>query len=198
MAAGKKLKPGFIECLDGMHGQSLAQFKNALNLSAASAEKVATQWYDEISKYDHAKPGPSPKARNFTQMVWMGSTSVGVALSTDGKFCVANYFPKGNGHQLDFPKNVLPVKKGAAPWEPHQPKAMKESPCSEENWERYEAVHAVLTENSRQRSMLLSKNIRPEDMIPSWPRPEEFFSDAQKEEPADEDAEEQAEEPEEA
>lgn len=182
MTAGKKLRPNFIECLSGLHGQCcMGPIKPPLLLNAASAERVLTQWYDEVSKYDFKKPGPQPKARDFTQIVWAGTTSVGMALSSDGRFCVANYFPKGNGHPMDFPKCVQPAHKGPAPWEPQ----VKESfavrgACSEENWRKHEetaaglaaaqALRPATTGGSSLRSAA-SLTLRPYDLTPSWPRP---------------------------
>uniref|UniRef100_A0A7S4SUV4 SCP domain-containing protein n=1 Tax=Alexandrium monilatum TaxID=311494 RepID=A0A7S4SUV4_9DINO len=195
MAAKKKLRPNFVDNLDGMHGQLLAgPLKPPMQLNAANAERIVTQWYGELAKYDFSKPGPQPKARNFTQMLWGFTTSVGVALSSDGKFCVANFFPKGNGNPLDFPQCVLPVKKGGPPWEPHVPKAFKGNPLSEESWQRYEEAAAGLAEARRQRSLVMSRMIKPSDMVPCWPRPEEFFSRPEAGEEEEEEEEEEEDE----
>jgi len=67
---------------------------------------MVTAWYDEIKDYDFS--GDYQKGTgHFTQVVWKGSTHVGMALSDDGKFCVANYYPGGNVIR-EFHKNVLP------------------------------------------------------------------------------------------
>lgn len=71
-------------------------------------------WYDEVDKpgYKFANPGFKKGTGHFTQVVWVNTQRVGVALSKDGHFICANYFPAGNMNvPREFEKNVLP--KGA-------------------------------------------------------------------------------------
>lgn len=68
-------------------------------------------WARERDQYDYEKCGWQRKAHNFTQMVWKGSTELGVGKSTtkDSKsiVVVAFYKPAGNSNKEgDFSKNV--------------------------------------------------------------------------------------------
>ncbi|CAE7460982.1 mtcA2 [Symbiodinium sp. CCMP2456] len=87
---------------------------------SAAQEKMNDQmtqaWYDEINQpgYDWKKATFSPGTGHFTQVVWKGTKQVGMALSEDGRFCVANYFPAGN-MMGSFKENVLPR---GTPYEP--------------------------------------------------------------------------------
>ncbi|CAK9062460.1 Golgi-associated plant pathogenesis-related protein 1 (GAPR-1) (Golgi-associated PR-1 protein) (Glioma pathogenesis-related protein 2) (GliPR 2) [Durusdinium trenchii] len=78
----------------GRHGQNIFW----CSAPGSSAERMVKAWYDEIVSpgYDFAKATFTPGTGHFTQVVWKGSTHVGMALSEDGRFCVANYFPAGN------------------------------------------------------------------------------------------------------
>lgn len=160
MVAAKKLRPGHVDCLSGMHGQcSLGPQKEKalLHFSAANAEKCLVRWYDEeAGAYDFSNPGPQPEASNFTQVIWAGTTSVGMALSTDGRFCVANYFPRGNTHPMDFAKFVLPPHEDLPPWQPEASIEVPEAEelmgvCSGENWQRHEETTAALVAAMRRR-----------------------------------------------
>ena len=51
---------------------------------------------------------------NFELTVLRGTKHVGMAVSEDGRFCVANYFPAGN-MMGSFKENVLPR---GTPYEP--------------------------------------------------------------------------------
>lgn len=86
----------------GRHGQNIYW----CSAPGSSAKKMVKAWYDEIAAYDFG--GDYQKGTgHFTQVVWKGSTHVGMALSEDGRFCVANYFPGGNVIGR-FKENVLP------------------------------------------------------------------------------------------
>ena len=71
-----------------------------------------TSWYNEISMYSYSSPGFSSATGHFTQVIWQGSTQVGIgiAFSTNNQSAtvVANYYPAGNVIG-SFPANVLPV-----------------------------------------------------------------------------------------
>lgn len=60
-----------------------------------TAEKIIDTWYNEKVNYRFDKPAHHEKSANFEQVVWFGTTSVGIALSKCGKYCVANFFPAG-------------------------------------------------------------------------------------------------------
>jgi len=64
-------------------------------------------WYNEIKDYDFSNPKFTPGTGNFTQVVWAGSTEIGVGKATNGgqTFVVANYYPPGN-YQGQFKENV--------------------------------------------------------------------------------------------
>lgn len=71
-----------------------------------------TAWYDEISMYNYSSPGFSSATGHFTQVIWLGSTQlgIGVALTTNGQtaYVVGNYYPPGN-YLSQFATNVLPL-----------------------------------------------------------------------------------------
>jgi hypothetical protein len=80
-------------------------------------------WYDEVYSpgYDFNNHGFSSGTGHFTQVVWLGSTHMGAARSSNGENVVANYSPAGN-MMGSFPQNVMPSKTplqqrcGAAAW----------------------------------------------------------------------------------
>jgi len=64
-----------------------------------SSFKDATDgWYDEIKLYDYKKPGYNMSTGHFTQVIWKGTTHVGMAKDTNGSgnYIIANYYPPGN------------------------------------------------------------------------------------------------------
>ena len=63
-------------------------------------------WYEEVNDpgYDFNNPGFSSGTGHFTQVVWKGSTKLGVGYSK-GWVC-ARYYPAGN-MMGDFPSNVF-------------------------------------------------------------------------------------------
>ncbi|XP_050741178.1 Golgi-associated plant pathogenesis-related protein 1-like [Drosophila biarmipes] len=64
-------------------------------------------WYEEISLYNWNHPSFSTQTGHFTQVVWKGSTELGVGFAKSGNaiFVVCNYNPPGN-HKNEFGKNV--------------------------------------------------------------------------------------------
>merc|ERR1712039_633433 len=109
---------------------------------------MGARWYSEQRHYKFDKPGPTPTAANFAQVVWGRTASVGMALSDDGKFCVANYFPPGNTEFPDpaksFERYVQPIREGPPPWEPgdHQLAPEGEPICTEDNWRKHDDTTA--------------------------------------------------------
>ncbi|XP_069022356.1 Golgi-associated plant pathogenesis-related protein 1 [Embiotoca jacksoni] len=72
--------------------------------------KVVDSWYSEIKDYNWSKPGFSGDTGHFTQVVWKGSTELGVGMATRGgkTFVVGRYRPAGNiPNEGYFEKNVL-------------------------------------------------------------------------------------------
>lgn len=68
--------------------------------------------YDESEDYNYqvSRPKNLKRVRNFTQLVWKDTTSMGAGMvvETDGKFYfVCSYDPAGNV-QGEFRRNVLP------------------------------------------------------------------------------------------
>jgi len=94
---------------DHLQGPSGRHGQNGYWCSApGSTAEVATEsWYDEITDpgYNFDKPGFTGGTGHFTQVVWKDTTSVGMAVSEDGKFIFANYLPAGN-FMGRFPENV--------------------------------------------------------------------------------------------
>jgi len=145
MEAGKAFN-GHVEALDGLQGQCVrGPLKQPLPLKAKSAEDIVELWYKEGSKYNFMDPVPKPQTRNFTQLVWGGTTSVGMAISEDGRFAVANFYPPGNDTPINFPRCVRKVREGPPPWAPRPPAALQVSPLCEQHWE----AHAELEESMR-------------------------------------------------
>ncbi|MEE6504709.1 hypothetical protein FKM82_005305, partial [Ascaphus truei] len=77
-----------------------------------AGNEVVDCWYNEIKDYDFNNPGYRSGTGHFTQVVWRGSTKLGVAVATDGRgdfFVVAQYNPPGNVNTAaHFQSNVLP------------------------------------------------------------------------------------------
>lgn len=90
--------------------------ENLLFYSAGSPTQATTLWYDEVSLYIYGT-GYSPSTAHFTQIVWRGSTSLGVGIATSGSgrtYVVAHYYPQGNMAD-QFTANVLPPQSQIQP-----------------------------------------------------------------------------------
>jgi len=76
-----------------------------------SATKAVESWYEENQGYDYGIEPTYLGYGHFTQMVWRGTTRIGLgrAKSADGKrtIIVANYDPPGN-YVTQYVQNVLP------------------------------------------------------------------------------------------
>jgi hypothetical protein len=72
----------------------------------------ANSWYSEISSYNYSSPGFSSATGHFTQVIWNGSTQlgIGIAFSSNNQSVtvVANYYPAGNVIG-SFPAHVPPL-----------------------------------------------------------------------------------------
>jgi len=71
---------------------------------AGSVDSIVSQWYSESEVYDYDQPGFMEDAMNFMQIMWFNSTSVGMAVSRDGRFAVANYYPAAHDVLLEPPE----------------------------------------------------------------------------------------------
>lgn len=85
-------------------GQNLAWC--SMGIDAVSSTEM---WYSEVDNpgYDYKRHGFSMGTGHFTQVVWKGTRKIGMAVSPNGCFVAANYFPPGNSAQ-SFSGNVLP------------------------------------------------------------------------------------------
>jgi len=185
MKAGRRLATNFVDSVSGMHGQNitgpitqepprvLGERPPPLVLlthEPASAQRVIEEWFMEKQHYKYDKPCQTAAANRFTQMMWMGTTSVGMALSSDGKFCVANYFPQGNDPS-GFAINVEPVHEGPPPWvvvpSPY-PDSLLAWPLSPANWDRHDEVSAGIQEAQEHELTLGTATMLPGSSATSW------------------------------
>merc|ERR1711924_250843 len=113
------------ECLDegNMHhnnipngqGQNLYMSMTQGSDNEAGAKTAVSGWYSEVNDpgYDFDNPGFDHGTGHFTQVVWKGTTKVGMAKvrgdqdGWDTVYIAANYAPAGN-MEGDFEQNVLP------------------------------------------------------------------------------------------
>ncbi|XP_066911241.1 uncharacterized protein [Clytia hemisphaerica] len=104
--ADKLAKKGYLQHENqSEEGENIACMKGA----ELTGERAATMWYDEVKYYDYSKPTFSSKTGHFTQLVWNGSTELGVGRATASngmQFVVARYNPPGN-ILGKFPDNVF-------------------------------------------------------------------------------------------
>jgi uncharacterized protein YkwD len=89
----------------GRYGENLW----AGTAGAFPARQVADAWYGEASKYDFERPGFSMQTGHFTQLVWVGSKTLGCGTATCKglRIWVCNYDPPGNV-EGQFRANVWP------------------------------------------------------------------------------------------
>ncbi|XP_078351220.1 Golgi-associated plant pathogenesis-related protein 1-like [Oculina patagonica] len=82
-----------------------------------SVESAVKAWYDEVCKYNFNRPGYSDAVGHFTQLVWKGSTQLGIGKFTGTKknekgkemtctYIVARYKKAGNIKGDNFGNNV--------------------------------------------------------------------------------------------
>ncbi len=93
------------------HSQSPSGENLAAGTSGTlSPEDVVAMWYREIDQYAFPSGGFSMDTGHFTQLVWVGSTSLGCAMTTcdDLDVWVCNYDPPGNVDG-EYERNVLPT-----------------------------------------------------------------------------------------
>eukprot|EP00931_Biecheleriopsis_adriatica_P043725 TRINITY_DN24983_c0_g2_i2.p1 TRINITY_DN24983_c0_g2~~TRINITY_DN24983_c0_g2_i2.p1 ORF type:complete len:389 (+),score=95.88 TRINITY_DN24983_c0_g2_i2:27-1169(+) len=112
----------------GLHGQNIFVCQEFIS-KRKLAEAVIGSWYNQYRSpgYDFKAPGLTEGTEQFSQIVWRGTTHVGMAASDDGTYVVANYLPAGNAASPDaFEANVGPPAGTAAFYykkrEPTRPK----------------------------------------------------------------------------
>ncbi|XP_045181656.2 Golgi-associated plant pathogenesis-related protein 1-like [Mercenaria mercenaria] len=94
----------------GRIGENLYCYWSSNTTESPTAEMAVSSWYDEIKDYNFNNPGFGMNTGHFTQVVWKGSTELGMAwakASGGTTYVVANYRPAGN-MMGDFEQNVLP------------------------------------------------------------------------------------------
>ena len=71
---------------------------------------VIQNWYSELNDPGHDFNNPEAGGTgHFTQLVWIGSTEVGVGISSSGEYIICNYLPAGNWAG-QYTENVLPLQ----------------------------------------------------------------------------------------
>ncbi|XP_078362792.1 Golgi-associated plant pathogenesis-related protein 1-like isoform X1 [Oculina patagonica] len=94
-------------------GENLYEAWSSSQIDASCADAVQA-WYDEIKDYSFNNPGFSDATGHFTQVVWKGTTKVGVGVATSSEpnekgayisIAVARYSPPGN-YMGQFEANV--------------------------------------------------------------------------------------------
>lgn len=90
-------------------GQNIFYRSPAIRNGMDAVNAAIDTWYSEVEHpgYDFRSNSHDKGADHFTQLVWKSTTSVGMAISDNGLFVVANYLPAGNLHG-DFQRNVSP------------------------------------------------------------------------------------------
>lgn len=87
-----------------------------LNGKQPSGNELAKSWYAEIEQYDFDNPRWRKGAKHFTQMLWKGTTEIGVGIAKmknkDQYVVVIQYRPPGNNNMPgEFQKQVPPPQK---------------------------------------------------------------------------------------
>ncbi|CAF1407867.1 unnamed protein product [Adineta steineri] len=94
------------------YGENLWMSSSSAPITTIDGEEATQDWYDEIKYYSFSKPGFSSQTGHFTQVVWGGSThlGVGIAFSSNSRsvYIVTNYYPPGN-YQGQFGQHVSPA-----------------------------------------------------------------------------------------
>mmetsp|Transcript_94117 Transcript_94117/g.147140 ORF Transcript_94117/g.147140 Transcript_94117/m.147140 type:complete len:248 (-) Transcript_94117:2-745(-) len=95
---------------DNDEGQNLyyASSGEASDTYEKSVEEAVSSWYSQAIKFKYGVGRIQRGTGEFSQLIWKATTSMGMAVSDDGKFIVANYHPKGNVWG-NFSENVGPV-----------------------------------------------------------------------------------------
>lgn len=100
---------GQMSATSARHGQNIF----GCGTKEPSVDEAVQAWYGESKDYDYSCASFSSQTGHFTQMLWKGVTSVGMAVSDDSHFLVAVYSPAGNTAG-EFRSNVLPLQASPA------------------------------------------------------------------------------------
>ncbi|MFG2005124.1 CAP family protein [Spirillospora sp. NPDC048911] len=106
----EKLSAGHSDLRDGT-GENIFWGAGSSSTPRTGSDAVKS-WYNEISDYDFNKPEFTPSSGHFTQLVWKGSTKVGIGrVSGQGSTYYETYIvfvfePPGN-MEGEFADNVL-------------------------------------------------------------------------------------------
>jgi hypothetical protein len=79
----------------GQHGQNLLYSETPIT-EWVQIEDVIDEWYTLSDNYCFIDPGPSEGLEYLTQLLWANTKEYGLAVSEDGHYIVANFFPPGN------------------------------------------------------------------------------------------------------
>ena len=94
-------------------GENLYYFWTSASGVTLNGAAAVDSWYDEIKDYDFKKgKSKGGVVGHFTQLVWKGSTQLGIGVarsSQNSVFVVANYHFGGNFNN-DYLNNVFPAK----------------------------------------------------------------------------------------
>uniref|UniRef100_A0A8C6TEF4 SCP domain-containing protein n=1 Tax=Neogobius melanostomus TaxID=47308 RepID=A0A8C6TEF4_9GOBI len=96
-------------------GENIYCFSSSAPIKLTGREAVDS-WYSEIKYYNWNQPGFNSKTGHFTQVVWKGSTELGVGVASSGRkvFVVGQYRSAGNMNSPGyFQQNVLPKVAGS-------------------------------------------------------------------------------------
>jgi len=90
-------------------GENIAKAGAVIN---DPSQLIVQKWYEEKENYDYSSPSSQNNTKNFTQMVWKNTESVGFGLAysqSGNTFIVINYYPAGNVSD-EYRKNVTVAK----------------------------------------------------------------------------------------
>lgn len=79
----------------GTHGQNLYYSERPID-NEYEIENVIDAWYEFSEMYCFIDPGPSTGSEFLTQLLWASTEQFGLAVSDDGCYVVANFYPAGN------------------------------------------------------------------------------------------------------
>jgi hypothetical protein len=77
-------------------GENIAKAGAVIN---DPSQLIVHKWYEEKENYDYSNPSSQNNTKNFSQMVWKKTQSIGFGLSysqSGNTFIVINYYPAGN------------------------------------------------------------------------------------------------------
>jgi hypothetical protein len=101
-----------------LYGENLAFLQGYGTNMVALIKQSIDLWYNEVSKYNFAKPGFSSETGHFTCLVWKSSTKFGIGYSIDAKsnsvYITMNTSPPGN-YIGEFQDNVFPSLNAPVP-----------------------------------------------------------------------------------